>query len=295
MATFDIIIKPFRTPPLNTFEGSQPIKFSCYFQDYPNLTQEVVNYYHNGSQAEPQIGDTIYLDSAGTTIYDNPSLSVIFFKEDAQFAYYLLIQVGIVVDIIACELMDFTDFPSIQEDLNNICDVDSNYPDDLSTGEILYHDGNGDLPQLGDTIYIDYNDTLNNYFGLFNIIQDTYYYLETDSNGLVINIVTCSEPVAPTVRTLYVCRTNATTFPFTPQDVLCVNYFDFGTFEELNVYYLSDSPGLPDVNTVLYKSSDLNPASKLEPGVYYYFNNNPNGESFLVCNNHSKLNNYFNC
>lgn len=287
MAKLNVVNTKLDLPIYERFTASQPVISSCYFQNNPTITINNRSYYYDGTN-EPKVGDTIFLDINGIDKYTF-SLSYVQFKEDSNNFYYLEIINSIVVTIIVCPKIEYTEFDMLDQTSSEICKENSFYPSNLETvADIFYHDGEGEFPVLGDTIYNSTlpSDTLNNIIGLFKILNNVYYYLYTDNNGKVINIKTCSKPIIFPTR-------NISISPVT--NIIDGDYTQFncevpGTPRD-TLYYKSETDTLPIEGTKVYSDFNL---TNLITNTSYYINKVDDTIYFLLVNNEGEVS-YTNC
>lgn len=287
MAKLNIVNNKLDLPVYERFTASQPVISSCYFQDNYNVNINNRAYYYNGTN-EPKVGDTIFLDINGITKYTF-NLSYIQFKEDSNNFYYLEIINSIVATIIVCPKIEFKEFDMLDQTNYNICSEYIDYPSDLTEdAEIFYHNGDGQFPVLGDTIYNTTipGNTLNNVIGLFKILNDVYYYLYTDNNGIVIDIKTCTKPIIFPTR-------NISLSPVT--NIIDGDYAKFncevpGTPRE-TLYYKSEIDKNPSTGDKVYSDFNL---TTLITNKSYYINKIDNTIYFLLVDDEGKVS-YTNC
>lgn len=250
MAKLNISNKNKPLPILKSFKASKPIDIiSC---DANELSLKYT-YYYEGIDSEPKIGDIIFTDINGQIPYNDKLF--LQFKKDSNRRYFYKIENNVIKDIEFCKIIDFKEVEILDQTEETICEENSFFPDDLTeNAEIFYHDGNGEFPSLDDKIYLteDRTDTLNNFVGLFNILNDTYYYLKTNNTGVVERIKTCKEIISIPTRssTLRPHRLN--------EDLYNIFLCDKPSNNLTTIYYKSESEGLPEEGTLIYSDSNLN-------------------------------------
>jgi len=273
MANFNITNNRVILPTFPRFTGSNPLSNKCYKQENPLIAIENRAYYYSGS-VEPKVGDIVYEDINGLIPYSS-NLNFVFFKQDDEFDYSYKIVNSIIQSIDTCQRIDFVEFEVLDQSNVNICGLNSFFPDDLtSDSEIFYHTGEGEFPIINKFVYISNSleSPLVSFTGLYKILNGVYYYFITNSNGLVIEIKTCTKPASVPIRSIQVRPA--------PSIFLCkepeTNF--------ITLYYESEQDFRPAEGSTIYVNSDL---SLLSVNKSYHVKNFPYSNSNVFLNTDS--------
>ena len=287
MANFNITNNRVILPTFPKFTGSNPLSNKCYKQENPLIAIENRAYYYSGS-VEPKVGDIVYEDINGLIPYSS-NLNFVFFKQDDAFDYSYKIVNSIIQSIDTCQRINFVEFEVLDQSNVNICGLNSFFPDDLtSDSEIFYHTGEGEFPIINKFVYISNSleSPLVSFTGLYKILNGVYYYFITNSNGLVIEIKTCTKPASVPVRSIQVRPA--------PSIFLCkepeTNF--------ITLYYESEQDVKPVEGTKVYLNSTLtlSPSNKSYHFKKFDFNNshiflNTDNEGLVSHNICTEINN----
>ena len=273
MANFNITNNRVILPTFPKFTGSNPLSNKCYKQENPLIAIENRAYYYSGS-VEPKVGDIVYEDINGLIPYSS-NLNFVFFKQDDAFDYSYKIVNSIIQSIDTCQRINFVEFEVLDQSNVNICGLNSFFPDDLtSDSEIFYHTGEGEFPIINKFVYISNSleSPLVSFTGLYKILNGVYYYFITNSNGLVIEIKTCTKPASVPIRSIQVRPA--------PSIFLCkepeTNF--------ITLYYESEQDFRPAEGSTIYVNSDL---SLLSVNKSYHVKNFPDSNSNVFLNTDS--------
>lgn len=301
MANFNITNNRVILPTFPKFTGSNPLSNKCYKQENPLIAIENRAYYYSGS-VEPKVGDIVYEDINGLIPYSS-NLNFVFFKQDDEFDYSYKIVNSIIQSIDTCQRINFVEFEVLDQSNVNICGLNSFFPDDLtSDSEIFYHTGEGEFPIINKFVYISNSleSPLVSFTGLYKILNGVYYYFITNSNGLVIEIKTCTKPASVPVRSIqvrpapsiFLCKepeTNFITLYYeSEQDVKPVEgtkvylnstltlspsnksyHFKKFDFNNVHIFLNTDNEGLVSYNVCIEINNPVDPDP--DPDVAYYF------------------------
>ena len=139
-------------------------------------------YYHDGLNALPIIGDTVY----STSVCDGTSaikLSLGFYQVGASNQWIRVDSNGIVISTGSCAIKEFSS-SVVDQQISTICTQIIN--------QTYYHTGANTAPQAGDFAYSDQGVTIlpNGYYR----ISSTEYLNLTQGTGQVTAVVTCTPP-----------------------------------------------------------------------------------------------------
>lgn len=151
-------------------------------------------YYHDGSGSTPVVGDTVYVDAAGTTEYNttgNTSAKWVgnltgntaddSSGEGGTGLYRFDSSSGEVKQLYTCSLNSFSSSTN-QSTVAGACSATMN--------QTYYHNGSATLPAVGDTTYSS-NSGLYPYLSSGNYKVSSTQYITVGSNGLISSVNTC--------------------------------------------------------------------------------------------------------